>query len=172
MFGWKRRRGGDSQQDLHAAPETGRDEASADEDSAVWGEFVDPYSNTASIDRGDNTLLVDFTKIYDGITEMFERYDMSGQPIGLIDIADDDTWLALLASGFCEDLCRHMAASAAAIVHRRYPVASNMPLDHRLDLVVASVGFKWSYPGEYLDTSKENYHRPGQGRIRWLPGRW
>jgi hypothetical protein len=154
MFGRKRRRGGDSQQELHAAPGTGRNQPSGHEDRAVWGEFLDPYNNTASVDSGDNTLIVDFTKIYDGITELFERYDMSGQPIGLVDIADDDTWLALLASGFCEDLCRHMAACVAAIVNRRYPVARDMPLDNRLDLVVASVGFTWSYPGEYLELAK------------------
>lgn len=154
MFGWKRRRDADSQQDLHTAPEIGRNQPSGHEDRAVWGDFIDPDSNTASVDSGDNTLLVDFTKIYDGITGLLERYDMSGQPIGLVDIADDDTWLALLASGFCEDLCRHMAACVAAIVHRRYSVARDMPLDHRLDLVVASVGFTWSYPGEYLELAK------------------
>ncbi|WP_102145667.1 hypothetical protein [Mycobacterium hubeiense] len=151
MFRWKRKVAA-ARHDSDAAPQH-VDRGDADGDA--WADFFDPYSITVSVDAGDNTLMVDFTKIFDRITEVFERYDMSGHPVGLVDIADNETWSAMLASGFCDDLCQHMAASAAMIVHRRYPAARDMPMDHRLDMAVETTGFTWTHPGESLTLAKQ-----------------
>lgn len=118
--------------------------------------YLDPYSNTRAIDDGSDRIMVDITKFFDAITELFERSDMSSVPIGLADVAEADTWFALIYNGWAEALCQHMAAVAADIVHRRYPAAAGMPLDERFDRFAASLEppFEWSYPGEHLELAK------------------
>lgn len=165
MAWWKRNNRDNFQSDRNPVSGVSDSETQRQRDTEAWQDFADPYGNTASADIGGNMLLVDHTKIADGITELFERYDMSGEPIGLTDVTDTETWFAMLAAGLCDGLCQHMAASTAAIVHRRYPAARDMPLD-RLDAVVASVGFCWSYPGENLELAKRivEDHLRGQQR--------
>lgn len=114
--------------------------------------YLDPYSNTMSIDDGDR-FIVDVTKFFDAITEQLERVDMDNEPIGLLDVADQDVWFSLINSGWSEQICRHLAAVTADIVHTRYPAAAAMRLDERFYLTAASLDppFEWSYPGEHLN---------------------
>jgi hypothetical protein len=119
----------------------------------IW----DPYSNTLAIDEGPGGLIVDITKFFDAITELFERLDMVNVPIGLTDVADSDIWFSLIYNGWSEALCQHMAATVADIIHRRYPAAAGMPLDERFDRFAAALEppFDWSYPGEHLELAKQ-----------------
>lgn len=119
--------------------------------------FIDPYNNTMSINDGPDRLLVDVAKFLDAITELLERFDMTHAAVGLTDIADRDTWFALINSGWTEQICQHLAAVTTSIVHNRYPAAAGMPLDHRLNLFAAALEppFEWSYPGQHLDIAKK-----------------
>ncbi|MBO0884515.1 MAG: hypothetical protein J2P17_30120 [Mycobacterium sp.] len=102
-------------------------------------------------------LMVDMTEFYHALGELFERFDMAPDvAVGLEDVAEFETWAALLYNGWSEALCQHMAATAADIVHRRYPAAASMPLDHRFNLCLASMQppFEFSYPGEHLELAK------------------
>lgn len=115
--------------------------------------YLDPYSNVMSLDDGPDRLIVDFTKFFDSITEQLERVDMDNEPVGLTDVANRDVWFSMINSGWSEQICGHLAATAADIVHARYPAASGMPLDERFRLTAASLDppWQWSYPGEHLD---------------------
>jgi hypothetical protein len=119
--------------------------------------LLNPYSNTVSIGHGTGRLLVDMTKFFDTITEVFERLDMANVPLGLTDIADSDTWFSLIYNGWAEALCQHMAVTVADVIHRRYPAAAGMPLDERFDRCAASLNppYEWSYPGEHLELAKQ-----------------
>lgn len=48
---------------------------------------------------------------FDAITELFECNEMNNSPIGLADIAEADTWFALIYNGWTEALCQHMAGA-------------------------------------------------------------
>jgi hypothetical protein len=130
--------------------------------------YLNPYSNVVSVHAGPNRLLVDMTKFFDTITELLERTDMDNEPVAITDVTDLDTWAALIINGWTEPICQHMAAVTAAIVHRRYPAAAVMRLDHRFDQTAASLTppYEWSYPGHHLDIAKrivgDHLHRHPQ----------
>lgn len=117
--------------------------------------YFDPHSDTMAI-TDDQKIFVDITKFFEKITELLERVDMDNQPIGLTDIAEQETLFAVMNSGWSEQMCRHIAEVTAAIVHARYPLVAGMPLDERFDAFTASLNppFEWSYRGPHLDVAK------------------
>lgn len=126
----------------------------SDFDEAVVS-YIDPHSDTMAI-TDDQKIFVDITKFFEKITELLERIDMDNQPIGLTDIAEQETLFAVMNSGWSEQMCRHIAEVTAAIVHARYPLVAGMPLDERFDAFTASLNppFEWSYRGPHLDVAK------------------
>lgn len=132
------------------------DDPGIDSDAEL-ADYLDPYSNTMALPDGPGRLIVDVTKFFDSITEQLERVDMDNEPIGLSDVADRDVWFSMINSGWAEQICGHLAATAADIVHRRYPAAAVMPVDDGrwIYLLAASVQppFEWSYPGDHLNTA-------------------
>lgn len=124
---------------------------------AEFRDYLDPYSDTMSLDDGPDRLIVDVTKFFDSITEQLERVDMDNEPVGWTDVADRDVWFSMINSGWSEQICGHLAATAADIVHNRYPAAAGMALDERFRLTAASLDppWQWSYPGEHLNIATQ-----------------
>lgn len=143
----------------HDQTEYGDDDGFDPELDAELRSYLNPYSDTMSLDDGPGRLIVDVTKFFDSITEQLERVDMDNEPVGLTDIADRDTWFSLINSGWAEQICGHLAATAADIVHARYPAAAAMPVDDGqwINLVAESLNppYEWSYPGEHLEIAKK-----------------
>lgn len=141
---------------------------------AEFRAYLDPYSNTMSLDDGPDRLIVDVTKFFDSITEQLERVDMDNEPLGLPDVAERDVWFSLINSGWSEQICGHLAATAADIVHARYPAAAGIPVDdgqwiYRAAQLV-NPPYKWSYPGAHLDIATQIMASYLRGDIDSLDG--
>lgn len=152
-----------SQHDRHQ-PDTGGDDGTDGFDpyaelGAEFRDYLDPYSAAMSLDDGPDRLIVDVTKFFDSITEQLERADMDNEPIGLPDVANRDVWFSMINSGWSEQICGHLAATAADIVHARYPSAAAMPVDDGqwINLVAEALDppYEWSYPGAHLEIAKK-----------------